>query len=309
MGAWRPAGEGKGLPKSTAKSRGRLQREEPGWGGSSHVPAGCAKCRSSTPGVLPCVCLFGLADVKHIHRLAASGPMYRAHVRFLTNIRNRAGEKEAKIGEYEQVAQFFSSFIHVANECQRHARHWGHQKTQFLGNSKTGKGNRDEERDHLQSKVTGPGSRPSLCLIWSFPGLEPDPGFLVSNPTFLGLIIHPWSRLGIPSSPRIPSQLGLPSASSSPLFAGLFSLFSATSYLALKVRLNHLLGQLSRTMLCVLSAFPDGWRFSTSPFIVHLPISPVACEPLEQRRTLSTSLFWQLIDAWHRNTLNKCLSK
>ena len=45
-----------------------LRREELGWlGRGSHVPAGGAKCRSSTPGVLPCVCLFGLADVKHTH--------------------------------------------------------------------------------------------------------------------------------------------------------------------------------------------------------------------------------------------------
>lgn len=42
MGAWRPAGEGKGLPKSTAKSRGGLQREELGWGGA-------ATCQPAVP--------------------------------------------------------------------------------------------------------------------------------------------------------------------------------------------------------------------------------------------------------------------
>lgn len=35
----------------------------------------------------------------------------------------------------------------------------------------------------------------------------------------------------------------------------------------------------------------------------------MASEPLKQRQILSTSLSWQLIDAWHRNTLNKCLSE
>lgn len=63
-------GEGRGPPKSTAKPLGSILTLAGGVGMSGegrHVPAGCAKCRSSTPGVLPCVCLFGLADVKHTH--------------------------------------------------------------------------------------------------------------------------------------------------------------------------------------------------------------------------------------------------
>lgn len=64
-------GEGTGLPKSTAKPPGRWHLDSRGRsvvaGGGSHVPAGCAKCGSSAPGVPPCVCLFGLADVKHTH--------------------------------------------------------------------------------------------------------------------------------------------------------------------------------------------------------------------------------------------------
>ena len=79
--------------------------------------------------------------------------------------------------------------------------------------------------------------------------------------------------------------------------------------LALKVQLSHLLGWSSQTILWVLPAFPYCRHFSTAAIIVHLPISPVVCESLERRQILSTSLSWQLINAWHRNTLNKCLSK
>lgn len=59
-----------GLLSSTGNPPGGGLALEGGAGGAgrgSHVPAGCAKCRSSMPGVLPCVCLFGLADVKHTH--------------------------------------------------------------------------------------------------------------------------------------------------------------------------------------------------------------------------------------------------
>lgn len=80
MCAWSPAaaaaaaaaaaGEGRGLPKSIAKPLGGILTLEGGAGvaGEGQPRASWrAKCRSGTPGVPPCVCLFGLADVKHTH--------------------------------------------------------------------------------------------------------------------------------------------------------------------------------------------------------------------------------------------------
>lgn len=77
------------------------------------MPAGRAKCRSSMPGVLPCVCLFGLADVKHIHTDSQPrGPC--AEPTFNPQLKSETVQeiKEAKRGEYNWVNEFIHLFVH-----------------------------------------------------------------------------------------------------------------------------------------------------------------------------------------------------
>lgn len=137
---------------------------------------------------------------------------------------------------------------------------------------------------------------------------------LKSRETFMGPTCHsqpsplPQAQ-GIPSSHRVTSLRSPSPAHSFPLSGKFFPLFSATPHLTLKAQWSHLLGQPLQTILCVLLARPYCWPWSTATFIVHLPVSPVACKPLEQRQILSTCLSWQLIYAWQGKALNKCPSE
>lgn len=81
------------------------------------MPAGGAKCRSSTPGVLPCVCLFGLADVKHTHTDSqpqglCAEPTFNPQLKSET-AQERKGSQNRRV----QLGSRVRSFVHSANEC------------------------------------------------------------------------------------------------------------------------------------------------------------------------------------------------